>query len=64
MSPVRLILSSIMLISISNAAYAVAFGNPNGSGGTVYAMGSDIINPSDSNDFKEIYIQKIVLIRI
>ncbi len=56
MSPVRLILSSIMLISISNAAYAVAFGNPNGSGGTVYAMGSDIINPSDSNDFKEIYI--------
>lgn len=45
-----------MLISISNEAYAVAFGNPNGSGGTVYAMGSDIINHSDSNDFKEIYI--------
>lgn len=52
----RLILSGLLLVSISNLADAAAFGNPDGSGGTVYALGSDIINGSDSNDFKELYI--------
>lgn len=43
------------LIGLSNYSMAAAFGHPNGSGGTVYALGSEVINEKDANDFNLIY---------
>lgn len=45
----------ITLSSSSTMASAAAFGNPNGSGGTVYALGSEVINSTDANDFNLLY---------
>lgn len=45
-----------LLLGISTLAVAIPFGHSNGSGGTVYALGSDIINQNDSNDFDKLHI--------
>ncbi|WP_019671993.1 hypothetical protein [Psychrobacter lutiphocae] len=51
MRAVHLLFSSVLLLTISSGLYAAAFGHPNGTGGTVYALGTDIINSTDANDF-------------
>lgn len=53
-----ILLSGWLFITVSSSstmALAAAFGNPNGSGGTVYALGSEVINSTDANDFNLLY---------
>lgn len=50
------LLFSLLLTSVSVTALAIPFGNSNGSGGTVYALGANLINQHDDNDFSQLYI--------
>ena len=41
---------------MNSLAVAIPFGHSNGSGGTVYALGSNVIKQDDTNDFDKLYI--------
>ncbi|MDE4454408.1 hypothetical protein [Psychrobacter sp. DAB_AL62B] len=57
----RFMLQGFLLLGMNTLAVAIPFGHSNGSGGTVYALGSDIINQDDSNDFDKLYIPEVRL---
>lgn len=56
MRAISFILGGLLLLGMNTLAVAIPFGHSNGSGGTVYALGKNIINQYDSNDFDKLYI--------
>ena len=56
MRAISFILGGLLLLGMNTLAVAIPFGHSNGSGGTVYALGKNIINQDDSNDFVKLYI--------
>lgn len=56
MNAIKSLFYGLLLTCLSNAALAIPFGNSNGSGGTVYALGADLINQNDDNDFAQLHI--------
>ena len=55
MRAIVFILHGLLLLGMNTLAVAIPFGHSNGSGGTVYALGANIINQNDSNDFDMLY---------
>ena len=55
MRAISFILGGLLLLSMNTLAVAIPFGHSNGSGGTVYALGANIIKKNDSNDFDMLY---------
>lgn len=58
MNSIGRLLFGLFLVGMGATALAIPFGNSNGSGGTVYALGSDLINQDDDNDFLQLHIAK------
>ena len=56
MKVIRFILYSWLILGMNSLAVAIPFGHSNGSGGTVYALGSNVIKQDDTNDFDKLYI--------